>query len=460
MTNRTWWSAKLRAALSDALESDHSHPSISRLAQAVSTIPRGIDPRAQAHALGSAIASNVGEFWDSCRHARPGPIQLIDMFSGCGGMSAGFMAVNGAVPVYRLLGAVDIDPIANATYAKNVGLMPAELDLARLARHPALLRAFLERIGYDARRPLVMIGCAPCQGFSSHRNQRGARDPRNHLFVDFANIVTRLRPVAAVMENVPEILTTRYWPLVTHVRSKLERAGYVVRVGVVNMAEFGVPQERFRALILALRRPFLLPRGFLTRPEFRTVRQAIGHLPKILPGQRCPTDSMHFTAGHSPSTVATIAKAPKDGGSRPPGAGPACLRRIERKQGRSGYDDVYGRLYWDRPAITITAYARNPASGRYAHPEQHRGLSVREAAFLQGFPPEFHFEGTLDEKFRQIGNAVPPTFAAFVASHLLGELAGPPLAARAAPPGITAPVGPSFSRLIPAIKAGTWTGHA
>jgi DNA (cytosine-5)-methyltransferase 1 len=382
------------------------------------------------------------------------------MFSGCGGMSAGFMAVNGAFPAYRLLGALDIDPIANATYAKNVGLVPDELDVARLARRPALLRAFLERIGYDARRPLVMIGCAPCQGFSSHRNEHGAGDPRNHLFVDFANVVTRLRPVAAVMENVPEILTTRSWPLVTHVRSKLERAGYAVRIGVVNMAEFGVPQERFRALILALRHPFLLPNGFLKRSEFRTVRQAIGGLPKILPGERCPTDSMHFTAGHSPSTVATIAKVPKDGGRRPPGVGPECLRRIERKQGRSGYDDVYGRLYWDRPAITITAYARNPASGRYAHPEQNRGLSVREAALLQGFPPEFHFEGTLDEKFRQIGNAVPPAFAGFVASYLLGELAGPSLTSRTAPAGITTPVGPSFSRLIPAIKAGTSTGHA
>jgi DNA (cytosine-5)-methyltransferase 1 len=446
MTSRSAWRANLRAALSNALDSDVSRPDT--------------DPRAHAHALGSMIAKNIGEFWGACRHAPQGRIQLIDMFSGCGGMSAGFLAVNAALPGYRLLGSVDIDPIANATYAKNIGLVPAELDVARLARQPALLRTWLERIGYDTAWPLVMIGCAPCQGFSSHRNQRGAGDSRNPLFVDFASIVTRLRPVAAVMENVPELLTTRYWPLVTQVRSKLERAGYVVRIGVVNMAEFGVPQERFRALILALRRPFSSPRGFLTRREFRTVRQAIGGLPKIRPGERCPTDPMHFTAGHGESTVATIAKVAKDGGSRPPGVGPECLRRIERKQGRSGYDDVYGRLYWDRPAITVTAYARNPASGRYVHPEQNRGLSVREAALLQGFPPEFHFEGTLDEKFRQIGNAVPPTFAAFVASHLLGELVGPPLAARATPPGITAPVGPSFSRLIPAIKAGTWTDHA
>jgi DNA (cytosine-5)-methyltransferase 1 len=382
------------------------------------------------------------------------------MFSGCGGMSAGFMAVNAVLPAYRLLGAIDIDPIANATYAKNIGVVPSEIDVAALARRPSLLRDFLNEIGYESRQPLVMIGCAPCQGFSSHRNRQGARDPRNHLFLDFATIVSRLKPVAAVMENVPELLTNRYWPLVASVRSKLESAGYVVRITVVNMATFGVPQERFRVLVLALRRPFLSPEGFLDRPRFRTVRQTIAALPKILPGERCQSDPMHFTAGHSASTVATIAKVPKDGGRRPPGVGPECLRRIERKQGRSGYDDVYGRLYWDRPAITVTAYARNPASGRYIHPEQNRGLSVREAALLQAFPADFSFEGTFDEKFRQIGNAVPPAFAGFVAAHLLGELLGPPLNARAVPPGITEPVGHSFSRLIPSIKAGTWNRYA
>jgi DNA (cytosine-5)-methyltransferase 1 len=133
--------------------------------------------------------------------------------------------------------------------------------------------------------------------------------------------------------------------------------------------------------------------------------------------------------------------------------GPECLRRANAKHGKPAYEDVYGRLAWNRPSVTITNYARNPASGRYAHPEQDRGLSVREAACLQSFPRLFEFEGTLDPCFRQIGNAVPPLFAASLAAHLVGELLGPEV--EHAGNGIENAIGPSFSRLIPALKRET-----
>lgn len=415
--------------------------------------------RAKTAFLGRSVAMSLGDHWTARNRQSEGPIQLIDMFSGCGGMSVGFLSANSVIPAYRLLGAVDIDPVANATFHRNLGLRPSSLDVGKLARRRDLLSAFLAEIGYRRQDPLVLIGCAPCQGFSSHRNSNGKHDHRNRLFVDFARIAARLRPLAVVVENVPELLTNRYWPLVKAAGIILRRAGYTVRITVHNTAEFGVPQERFRTLVLAMRSPFILPKGFLCRSEFRTVRDAIGPLPRISPGERHPADPMHFTAGHNPSTIATIAKVPKNGGSRPPGVGPPCLRRIEERQGRSGYDDVYGRLFWDRPSITITAYARNPASGRFVHPDQNRGLSVREAALLQGFPPGFYFEGSLDEKFRQIGNAVPPVFSAFLAAHLLGEIFGQRIPAGSCPVGITGPVGASFSRLIASIKAGSEIGH-
>ena len=107
---------------------------------------------------------------------------------------------------------------------------------------------------------------------------------------------------------------------------------------------------------------------------------AIGHLPRVAAGERSPGDAMHFSAGHRASTLEVIRAVPKDGGNRPPNVGPACLRRAHERQGKAVYEDVYGRLRWDRPAITITAYARNPASGRFVHPEQDRGLTAREAA--------------------------------------------------------------------------------
>jgi DNA (cytosine-5)-methyltransferase 1 len=311
----------------------------------------------------------------------------------------------------------------------------------------------LEEGGRRPAAPLVLIGCAPCQGFSSHRNSAGAGDGRNSLFVDFARIAVQIRPDFVVVENVPELLSSRYWPYVEAARGLLEEAGYFTHLSVHNMADFGVPQERFRALLLAAPQPFAPPSGILTRSEYRTVRDAIGALPAVAAGERHPKDPMHYTAGHRESTIETIRLVPKDGGNRPQGAGPQCLRNIELRQGKPGYEDIYGRLRWDRPAITITAYARNPASGRFVHPEQDRGLSVREAACLQGFPRRFNFSGTLDQRFRQIGNAVPPTFAAYLGMHILGQLASDRRRDLTAGRGIESPVGASFSRLIPSLKA-------
>lgn len=396
---------------------------------------------------------NLDANWVASRTAEQGAIDVIDMFCGCGGMSVGFAATNGVTPSYRLVGAVDVDDVAARTYERNLGIRPHSTSVAELARRPALLRSTLSMMRTDPSRPLVLIGCAPCQGFSSHRNDDGESDPRNSLFVDFVKIALKLRPEAVVIENVPEILTDRYWPLVAHARALLEEAGYFVNLGVHNMAEFGVPQERFRILMLAMRRPFRPPQGFLDRCEFRTVREAIGALPPVAAGERHPDDPMHFTAGHKESTLATIRAVPKDGGSRPDHVGPDCLRRAKERNGRAVYEDVYGRLFWDKPAITVTAYARNPASGRYVHPEQDRGLSVREAALLQSFPRNYDFAGSLDERFRQIGNAVPPAFAAFLAAHILDQLKTE-VPASEFQRGITTSVGPSFSRLIPALKAG------
>lgn len=412
----------------------------------------GSDVRRATRAAGVGAALNIDDHWQRGRHEE-GPIDVIDMFSGCGGMSAGFMAANGAVPAYRLALAVDIAEQANESYRRNLGLTPLNEDIGLLADDPARLSAALASSRRRNGHPLVLIGCAPCQGFSSHRNAAGETDRRNNLFVQFARIAAHLEPDAVVVENVPELLTDRYWDYLEAAKAELTARGYHVHVGVHNMAEFGVPQERFRALMLAMKHPFAAPVRLLDRDSFRTVRDAIGGLPPIDAGAVHPEDPMHYTAGHRESTLETIRAIPKDGGNRPADVGPECLRRVEARQGRAAYEDVYGRLWWSRPSITITAYARNPASGRYVHPEQDRALSVREAALLQGFPKDYWFKGSLDERFRQIGNAVPPVFATYLALHVLGELLGGP-APQPAGAGVTAPVGPSFARLIPALKAG------
>ena len=366
-------------------------------------------------------------------------------------MSVGFRALNGVVPTYRLALAVDIDADSNRSYGANHGLQPMSLDVAKLACDIESFRDLIASARSSQSDLLVLIGCAPCQGFSSHRNGAGTDDRRNSLFVSFARLAAALDADVVVVENVPEILTDRYWPVVEEARRVLGAAGYYSSIAVHDLASFGVPQHRYRAIMLGMRRPFRMPRATSSRMR-RTVRDAIGHLPAIAPGEVCRSDPLHYTARHRVSTVATIRQIPSDGGSRPWHVGPECLRRAHARQGRAAYEDVYGRLAWDQPAITITASARNPASGRYVHPEQDRGLSIREAAMLQSFPSDYLFAGTLDSCFRQIGNAVPPAFAASLASHIRAELNRP--APRCHDPGIVRPLGPSFARLIPALKAG------
>lgn len=410
----------------------------------------GDDPWRWVSELQGVAATQVDTWWACAQDG--GPIDVVDMFSGCGGMSAGFRLVNGVVPAYRLVMAVDIDPVANRTYERNLGLSPEPADVTALARARRPAWQILDRSRRDPDRRLVLIGCAPCQGFSSHRNAAGQVDPRNDLFEDFIRVAVKAEPDFVVIENVPELCIDDHWTRVANAKTRLAAAGYRVHLAIHNMAEFGLPQERFRAVMVAARQPFKPVRGHLGRDAFRTVRDAIGHLPPVAAGE-VGSDPMHYSAGHRESTIHLIRSVPPDGGSRPPGSGPASLRNLARRQGKEAYEDVYGRLAWDRPAITMTAYARNPASGRFAHPIQHRGLTVREAALLQGFPSNYEFDGSFDEKFRQIGNAVPPIFAATLALNLLGNLLMPP--AEGPVSGLTGPVGKSFSRLIPGLKAGT-----
>ncbi|MFQ5473878.1 MAG: DNA cytosine methyltransferase, partial [Dehalococcoidia bacterium] len=252
------------------------------------------DPvRDAAQKLARSAPSSLDKFWRRAREHGGGPIDVIDMFSGCGGMSAGFLAANAVVPAYRLIAAVDIDRVANKTYEKNLGVRPYDDDVSDLARDDARIRTLFGPAPKRRRRPLVLIGCAPCQGFSSHRNSKGKRDQRNSLFSDFARIAAKLLPEAVVIENVPELLTTRYWSHVEEARNILEECGYHVHLGVHNMAEYGLPQERFRALMIAMRKPFVPVRGFLVRSRFRTVRSAIGNLPAVRAGEKHPKDDMH-----------------------------------------------------------------------------------------------------------------------------------------------------------------------
>ncbi|HYH70094.1 MAG TPA: DNA cytosine methyltransferase [Methyloceanibacter sp.] len=343
-------------------------------------------------------------------------VQVIDLFSGCGGMSHGFLSASTEQVEYRVLGGLDIDRHAAATYRRMIERPCLELDICELA-DAEVLRPALATWGYNDQLPLILIGCAPCQGFSSHRKKDRRTDERNKLLSAFARVVEVLNPDLVLMENVPEMLYREHWHHFAAFRSSLQGLGFKVRARVENLASFGVPQERYRALVMAsgFAARVKMPLPLLTPSRFRTVRDAIGHLPPLKAGQHDVNDPMHITSRHRAETLNILRHIPKDGGSRrslPPGLGPDCHRRVD------GFRDVYGRLWWDRPAVAITARCRTPSCGRFVHPMQDRGLSVREAGLLQGFPNDFMFEGPFDDKFKQIGNAVAPMFSRALAEHI------------------------------------------
>lgn len=383
-------------------------------------------------------------------------VGVVDFFAGCGGASYGFgqATVDGAS--VEVVAGIDFDKHCVATYRSMLDRPAYELDIASLVdTSTSTLDELIESWNLARFDRVVLIGCAPCQGFAAHRKAVDTPDHRRSLFGIFAEIASRIRPDAIFMENVPDMFSKKHWVHYQAGRSVLERAGYHVRSRIYNFADFGLPQERFRAVVMASLKPFDMPEPPLEYVNHVTVRDAIGGLPPLRAGEVDRTDAMHVVSKHRPETIALLRKVPLDGGNRPVGIGPACLDIAREKHG--GYTDVYGRLAWDRPAVTITARCRTPSCGRFAHPEQHRGLSVREAALLQGFPENFVFEGPFDDKYKQIGNAVPPIVARQMAEHIVRDILLKPSTGKKRKINgfehdISAPVGPGFAVTINGIK--------
>ncbi len=432
--------------------SKESFEMLNNIREALQSGKKSIDFRPYSKELTIAVQESLKKFRpiDSTSYMN-NPIQLIDFFSGAGGTSLGFAALNFVVPAFKMLGGCDIDEMSASTYSHNFGTPLIQDDITRLAFEEGKLDSFLERIGYDSSKLTVMIGCAPCQGFSSHRKKHWNEedDVRNSLVMAFAEIVKKVQPDVIIMENVPEFLSARYWRYFSAAKKSYKENGYVVKETIYNAAAFGVPQERFRSIVIGMKSNFVLPEGYLQPSQYKTVRDAISHLPAVAAGVASPDDEMHKSAAHKQSTIDVIKQVPHDGGNRPTGVGPKCLDKTK------GFSDVYGRLSWDKPSITITHYARNPASGRYTHPEQDRGLTAREAAILQSFPDGFEFCGKSDDIYRQIGEAVPPMLSSAIASSILIELLSAPptdFEIKNSPKSIEEPVSSSYSSVIAGIK--------
>mgnify|MGYP005990210623 CR=1 FL=1 len=361
-------------------------------------------------------------------------------------MSAGLLSTGQYENVY----AADFDRWANATYERNLGHKPDARDLLELTDSKLRKRWAAELKEEVGDRPFLLAGGPPCQGFSSHVKTRGDARGRNQLFRLFGEATVDLMPDVVLIENVADLVSLRSWELFDDLRTRLIGAGYQVRARIVNMAQLGVPQERFRTVIIGSRHGTpTFPSVERTPSNFSTVKEWIGDLPRIGSGESNANDPMHVTSKHRESTLRIIRQVPHDGGSRPRGIGPACLDKTYGSHG--GYTDVYGRLSWSSAAPTITARCRTPSCGRFTHPEQDRGLTAREAALLQTFPSDWYFDGPFDDRYKQIGNAVPPLAAMAFAQHIANGM--PPVETEVGLYEVEKePVGSSFSVLIPGIR--------
>lgn len=338
----------------------------------------------------------------------------VDIFSGAGGLSLG--AEMAGIDV-RL--AVEKDKYAAATYRKNhPNTLLLEDDIYMIDPFKHLECLPKENI-------FIVFGGPPCQGFSvSNRKTRNLSNSNNTLYEEFIRFVNILKPRWFVFENVEGIVHFEKGIVLKKIRQKLSDLGYTISESILNAADYGVPQHRNRYIMVGnlLGLNFTYPKPLVSKI---TVREAIEDLPVLSNGATC--DALPYRLNGSISDYAKrmrgdLMMASQNYVSK--NADYVLERYKYIKQGQnwqaipdllmSNYSNklnchsgIYRRLEYDKPSVVISNYRKN----MLIHPDQDRGLSVREAARIQSFPDSYKFEGTKSHIQQQIGNAVPPLLA-------------------------------------------------
>jgi DNA (cytosine-5)-methyltransferase 1 len=362
---------------------------------------------------------------------------LIDLFAGAGGMSLGFSEAFGHR--FKSVWANDFNAHACRTYRANFGDHCHEGDIVDLLEDRTVKIPLAD----------VVIGGPPCQGFSLlNKNRKG--DPRKELWRPYMEVVRRSKATVFVMENVQQLLgSEEHDEIVAEARAM----GFALSWGKLLASDYGVPQTRTRAFIIGCRNsdpgavfppirthyketngaaPSAATREqwFEDSSVWRTVRDAIGDLsPPVGTEIReiAEPHNLHFGRNPTAKSLERYKTIPKEGMNR----FDLQRKRLDLTPGcwirkKSGGTDLFGRLWWDRPGVTIRTEFFKPEKGRYLHPKQHRPITHREAARIQTFPDSFEFVGTKIEIAKQIGNAVPPLLASRIADCVYALLLDKP----------------------------------
>lgn len=353
---------------------------------------------------------------------------MIDLFAGCGGGSMGFASAG-----FRIAAAVELDADAAESYRLNLGVKPIVRDIRKVTGHE-----LLEAAGLGPGECKLVFGCPPCQSFTVLRR---ASTPtaldvdRETLPAQYTRLVGAVLPEFIAFENVAGMVEGRGRPLFDDLLAELERLGYKLVWKVVDAADYGVPQHRRRLVVLGRRggtpmfpAPSHSSVSIGGHAPRLTVREAIGSLPSLRSGEADPADELHRARSHDEITLKRLRAIPEGGGrlDLPDDLQLAC--HVDHK----GHYDVYGRMRWDRPAPTITSGCTNLTRGRFAHPEQDRAITLREAMLLQTMPLTTRLSGTGEGKAQQVGNAVPTRLAERLGRAILAAGASTPAGATAA----------------------------
>jgi len=344
------------------------------------------------------------------------PVSAVDLFCGAGGLTHGLLQAG-----IKVEAGIDIDEQAEYAFVtNNPKTKYLAWDVGRKKSRS------IEKLFAEGKYRLL-AGCAPCQPFS-----KLTQAIENHqcwdLLNNFARFVARIQPELVTMENVPE-LAERGEEVFDNFVDTLKRLNYHVDWKIVKCEEYGVPQFRRRLVLLASKLGELkVPEGrYHGENQWKTVRKTIGDLPPLKSGEEHPKDRLHVASKLSDLNLLRIKATSPDGGNRREWPAKLVLECHKKKTGET-YHSIYGRMWWDKPSPTMTTLCTGIGNGRFGHPEQHRSITLREAALLQSFPKSYQFWPP-DTKLnrgavsRMIGNAVPPRLAKALGQAIMEHVA-------------------------------------
>lgn len=344
-------------------------------------------------------------------------LKAIDFFCGGGGMSFGIQKSG-----IEILAGIDNEESCLLTYEANIGKGKfIKADVFKLKE-----TVLQKKLGLKKRdENLVLIGCSPCQFWSIIHTNKTKSEKSKNLLIEFRRFVEYFTPGYVIVENVPGVLRKKKESGLEDFINWLEGNKYSVHFDVHNVNDYGVPQNRNRFTLVANRvtKKELFPEPI--NGEKKKVKDFIGKengIEDIKAGHTDKSDFIHTSSSLSELNLKRIKKVPKNGGNRLSFANDEELQLNCFKGKDNSFKDSFGRIYWDKPSPTITTKFNSISNGRFGHPDNDRGLSLREGALLQSFPKNYVFYGSnIGSIARLIGNAVPPIYAEKIGKSLISN---------------------------------------